>query len=246
MGGSRSAVREVRHARRASGTAAGTAGTRTGCGRRAPGSGPGCRRRSRARRRGGRRTPGCRGCPPPAAAPRVRRRAGAGRCRCGRGATPSAISTTRSFHICSNVPAPQRAPRPQRVDAVPEQHLGAVDVADAGQHRLVHQQRRRRAPGCGRPAPRPGSSPRRRAAGRAPAARPARAAARRSSARRRWRRAGRRTPAGDRPRCPPSAGAGPGRRPAARRPRSRRTSRRGRGARAPAGRCSKSTNRCLP
>jgi hypothetical protein len=35
----------------------------------------------------------------------------------------------------------QRAARGQRRDAVAEQHLGAVDVADPGEHRLVHQQR---------------------------------------------------------------------------------------------------------
>jgi hypothetical protein len=33
------------------------------------------------------------------------------------------------------------AARPERRDAVPEQQLGPIDVADAGEHRLVHEQR---------------------------------------------------------------------------------------------------------
>ena len=37
-------------------------------------------------------------------------------------------------------PDAQGAARPQRVHAVPEQHLGAVDVADPGDHLLVEQQ----------------------------------------------------------------------------------------------------------
>ena len=45
-------------------------------------------------------------------------------------------------------------PGPQRVDPVPEQHLGAVDVADACQHRLVHQQVTDRRAAA--PDPRPG------------------------------------------------------------------------------------------
>ena len=38
---------------------------------------------------------------------------------------------------------------------MPEQHLGAVDVADPGQHRLVHQQVTERAVAAMDPAPRP-------------------------------------------------------------------------------------------
>ena len=36
---------------------------------------------------------------------------------------------------------------PERVDAVPVQQLAAVHVADAGEHRLVHQQRTDRPAG---------------------------------------------------------------------------------------------------
>ena len=54
--------------------------------------------------------------------------------------TPSAMSTTRSSHIARHWPTRSVLPGRQRVDPVPEQHLGAVDVADAGEHRLVHQQ----------------------------------------------------------------------------------------------------------
>ena len=59
---------------------------------------------------------------------------------------------------------------------VPEQHLGAVDVADAGEHGLVHQQRADRRSGCARSAARraAGSAPRRSGSGpsRARTARP--------------------------------------------------------------------------
>ena len=58
-------------------------------------------------------------------------------------------------------------PRRNGVDAVPEEHLAAVDVADAGEHRLVHEQlgdrscrcadpRARRRPGRVRAAAGPG------------------------------------------------------------------------------------------
>ena len=55
----------------------------------------------------------------------------------------------------------QRVAGAQRVDAVPEEHLGAVDVADAGQHLLVHQQVADRRAGCARSAATPGRGRRR-------------------------------------------------------------------------------------
>ena len=72
--------------------------------------------------------------------------------------TPSRISTTRSCPHRLELAAAQGVARAQRVDPVPEQHLGAVDVADAGEHLLVHQQRADRARLRADPAPRPGSS----------------------------------------------------------------------------------------
>ena len=68
--------------------------------------------------------------------------------------TPSAMSSTRSAHIARHWPDAQRVAGAQRVDAVPEEHLGAVDVADAGQHLLVHQQVADRARAARDPPPR--------------------------------------------------------------------------------------------
>jgi hypothetical protein len=48
------------------------------------------------------------------------------------------------------VPYAAREPTPRcgRVEPLPVQDLGAVDVADASEYRLVHQQGRQRAPGA--------------------------------------------------------------------------------------------------
>ncbi len=53
---------------------------------------------------------------------------------------PGRISVVRSSHIAVNVVVIELLAGEVGVDAVPEQQLGAVDVADAGEHALVHQQ----------------------------------------------------------------------------------------------------------
>ena len=138
-----------------------------------------CRRRGRAGRCGGRRRPRRRGRRRAAAGPSPRACARAGRCRCARCARPR--PSARPGRPRSPATARRRSvlPGPQRVDPVPEQHLGAVDVADAGQDRLVHQQVADRRAGCARSAPRRGPGRRRRAAGRARAGRRPRRAGRR-------------------------------------------------------------------
>ena len=82
--------------------------------------------------------------------------------------TPARMRVTRSAHIRPHSVAVDRAAGPERRDAVPEQQLGAVDVADAGEHRLVHQQRADRRPA---PGDAPVREPRRRPAGAAGRAR---------------------------------------------------------------------------
>ena len=160
--------------------------------------------RRRPRRRGRRRA--APGPSPPACGRRARCRSGrsARRRPSARRGRPTSLELARAAGVL---------PGRSGCDPVPEQHLGAVDVADAGQHRLVHQQAADRGRGCGciraQARVRVGV---RRAAGRARAGR--RSASRCSrgrSARRRWRRAGRRTPAGARRCRRRPAAAGPGR-----------------------------------
>ena len=55
--------------------------------------------------------------------------------------TPSAIRNTRSAQIAVPPLVGELAAGTRRVDALPEQHLGPVDVAHARDDRLVHQQR---------------------------------------------------------------------------------------------------------
>ena len=138
-----------RSAERASGERAvsrpGRPGTSTACGRPAPAWRPASRRRGTAGRPGGRRSGRrCRrpvrwrGRGPPARVVMIRpeRR-------------PAFISVTRSPHS-----APHRdssSSRPGRYGSTPvaEEDLGAVHVADAGDHRLVHEQPADRGPAAG-------------------------------------------------------------------------------------------------
>ena len=99
------------------------------------------------------------------------------------------MSATRSAHRASHSVAADQARRPVRVDAGPEQHLGAVHVADSCQHGLVHEQQPDGRAAAGQPGP--GRLGRRRGAtgpGRAgrprPAAHPACGPRRRSAPRR--------------------------------------------------------------
>ena len=167
------------------------------------------------------------------AAHRLGRVLGRGRCRSGRCARrrpsarpgrPTSRATGRAAACCPGAAG----------HAVPEQHLGAVDVADAGEHRLVHQQAADRRPAAADPlpGPRPGRRPRAAGPGRAGRRAPSRCS--RVTGRRRWRRAGRRTTRGPAPASawtsrsrtwPTGAGT-----PSA--SRARRTCRRGRGGRA--------------
>ena len=107
--------------------------------------------------------------------------------------TPSSISSTRSSHIARNWPTRRVLAGPQRVDPVPEQDLGAVDVADAGEHRLVHAAGRRSAGGCARircPGPLGSASGR---SGSGPSAAEHRVALLAADRSHWWRRGGRRT-----------------------------------------------------
>ena len=62
---------------------------------------------------------------------------------------PARISVTRSDHSGAQRDSSSVAPGQVRVDAVAEQDLGPVHVADAGDHRLVHQQPGDRRPAAG-------------------------------------------------------------------------------------------------
>ena len=130
-----------------------------------------------------------------AAGPSPRACARAGRCRSGRCARPRPSARPGRPTSRSQLAAPQRVAGPQRVDPVPEQHLGAVDVADTGEHRLVHQQRADRRPAALDPLPRRGSGSASARSGSGPERGDDRVALLAGRAgRRRWRRAGRRTP----------------------------------------------------
>ena len=130
-------VMRIKPTGRASGTSAGSAGTRTGSARRAPRCGSCFRTRSTAGRGGGRRRPRPRGRPRAAPGP------GLGRAHVHGVDPPGADAVVPSAppgRARSTRMAAAACSRAQRVEPVPEQHLGAVDVADAGEHRLVHQQ----------------------------------------------------------------------------------------------------------
>ena len=151
--------------RRANGMWADIADTRTYFAHSGLACAPWCRTPGTAARSAGRRRPRRRGRRPAPVAPWP-----PGVCS-GRTVsmdpvrTPSAISSTRSCQIAWNWPTRRRLPGTQRVDPVPEQHLGAVDVPDAGEHRLVHQQVGRSAGCSAAAAPTPSSGRRRPAAG---------------------------------------------------------------------------------
>ena len=177
--------------RPATGIGAGTSRTSTGCGLAAPGSAPGSRRPGTARRPGGRRRSGRGAAPRPSRSSSVR-------CS-GRTVSIRPVRTPvghqRDEVVPHRLPAadPQAGAGPERVDPVPVQQLGPVDVADARPRPTGPSAARRSAPGCAGSGARPGRGRRPAAAGRGRAGRRARRAARASGARRRWRRAGRRT-----------------------------------------------------
>ena len=124
----------------------GRPGTSTACGRRAPAWRPASRRRGTAGRRAGTRS----GRRSPATGPAARARS-AGRVVMIRPERrPARISVTRSDHNGAQRDCVEVAPGQVRIDAVAEEDLGPVHVADAGHAPPGPSAARRSAPGCGR------------------------------------------------------------------------------------------------
>ena len=181
--------------RPAIGTWAGNADTRTDCVPRALG----CARRRRRPGTAARAPVDVHLSPvvvdPRRAAHRLRACARGARCRSGRSARPR--PSARPGRPTSPGTGRRRRvlPGPQRVDPVPEQHLGPVDVADAGAAPPGPSAGRRSVGGSCRSAPRRRSGRRRAGAGPGPSAAitwslPLAA----DQVALAWRRAGRRTP----------------------------------------------------
>ena len=129
-------------------SAAGSWGTRTGCARPSARWPPASRTPGRAVRCAGRRSarPRARGRP-------LRRRS-AGRVVTMRPVAQAGPHQGHQVgHSASHSSRLTVAARPVRVDAGPEQHLGPIDVADPGEHGLVHQQQADRTPAAADAAP---------------------------------------------------------------------------------------------